>query len=386
MSTNEQINAFYIAAMQSIEGVGSQTVRNLVHIFKTPEKAWNELMKGHDYLMSMGYLPRRSSEYIDKEHIGLTYPEELAEQITKRNIGIVSYVDSSFPPFLTSIYQAPAVLFYKSNNPDILVSNRTIGMVGARACSSYGKNVAHYFSRAFAENGAVIVSGGARGIDTYCHEGALDGNGLTISVMGCGLDRVYPRENEKLFQKIVEQGGALVSEYPIGTKPVAANFPMRNRLISGFSKAVVVVEAKASSGSLITADMAINEGRDVYTIPGNVLSQYSEGSHWLLRQGAIVLTRPSDLLDEYGWNSRNLQKDSSHMERSMVSFTLEENAVLSSLSTERGRMLEDIYEETTLDLAQIHTALIKLEMKHMIEKTTNQTYILLPSGRDCTCL
>ena len=145
----------------------------------------------------------------------------------------------------------------------------------------------------------MLFRSGARGIDSHSHEGALSANGQVIVVMGCGLDIVYPPENKRLFDAVLKNNGLLVSEYPPGTPPSGVHFPARNRIISGLSQIIIVVEAKASSGSLITADMAANEGREIYVVPGSILSNVAEGNHWLMRQGANILTKAQDIIEDY---------------------------------------------------------------------------------------
>ena len=159
-------------------------------------------------------------------------------------IEFVTYEEAIFPNCLKEIYDPPAVLFLKGDKNLLTMLEKSVAMVGARECSIYGRNVAHHFAKELANNGVVIVSGGARGIDSFCHEGALCTKGKTIAVMGCGLDQVYPRENKVLFENIVKSGGLLVSEYPPHVPPYSKHFPMRNRIISGLARAVVVVEAK----------------------------------------------------------------------------------------------------------------------------------------------
>lgn len=258
-------------------------------------------------------------------------------------------------------------------------------MVGARNCTPYGRNVANVFAAQLVNYGITIVSGGARGIDSYAHEGALKGNGTTIAVMGCGLDYCYPRRNAKLFHTIEESGGLLLSEFGPGIAPRAGNFPMRNRIISGIAKAVIVVEAKASSGSLITADMANNEGRDVYTVPGNVLTDDFVGNHWLLEQGANLLTKAEQLPNQYGWEPKDLdilQKMGSHNGMGVLSFSLEERKILESLSNAEETSLETLAMTTNLSEGALHLSLLSLELKQCIERTPSKGYIILEYGRN----
>ena len=201
--------------------------------------------------------------------------------------------DINYPYLLSQIYSPPKKL-YVLGNKEILREN-SISIVGCRDASYYGKNIAKNLAYNLGKNNIITVSGLARGIDTYCHLGSIEANARTIAVVAHGLDMIYPKENRNLAIKILEKGGAIVSEYNIGTKPLKRNFIARNRIISGLSKSIVVIEAKKKSGSLITANFALNEGRDVYAVPGNINNINSEGTNELIKNGANLLTNYLDL-------------------------------------------------------------------------------------------
>ena len=202
--------------------------------------------------------------------------------------------NEKYPILLKQIYDPPKCL-YVMGNIEIL-NNQSIAIVGCREATEYGKKAATYFSYNLAKQNVTIVSGLARGIDSYSHIGTLKANGKTIAVIGSGLDIIYPKENEQLAKKIVEQGGAIISEYPLGTRPQKEYFPARNRIISGISQATLVIEAKEKSGSLITADFAMEQGKDVYSVPGNINSKNSVGTNNLIKDGAIPVSKFSDIL------------------------------------------------------------------------------------------
>ena len=206
----------------------------------------------------------------------------------------ISILDENYPELLKQIYDPPKCL-YVMGNLEIL-NTPSIAIVGCREASEYGKKAATYFSYNLAKQGITIVSGLAKGIDSYSHIGALQAKGKTIAIIGSGLDIIYPKENEQLAKKIIEQGGAIISEYPLGTRPTQDHFPARNRIISGLSKAVLVVEAKEKSGSLITADFAMEQGKEVYAVPGNINSINSVGTNNLIKDGAIPVSNFSDIL------------------------------------------------------------------------------------------
>lgn len=208
---------------------------------------------------------------------------------------VIFPTDSQYSKALLEIPDPPPVLFVRGDAS--LLNKTSIAMVGSRASTSYGRRVAFSLSRDLAQQGAVVVSGLALGIDSEAHLGALDVEGKTIGVIGCGLDVVYPRQNRVLYGEIVVNG-LLVTEYQLGIQPEGFRFPARNRIISGLSEGVVVVEAAKKSGSLITAQMALDENRDVFAVPGQIDSFKSEGTHWLLKQGAKLVQNASDIFDE----------------------------------------------------------------------------------------
>ena len=203
------------------------------------------------------------------------------------------------PRLLAAIHDPPRVLFLRGEGETALLDLPTVAVVGARACSSYGRSVARLLARELAAAGAVVVSGMARGIDGEAHRGALDARGITVAVLGCGVDRDYPAAHAELARRICERG-LVVSEYEPGIEPAPWRFPARNRIIAGLSRATVVVEARERSGALITADFALEEGREVLVVPGEITSALSAGTNALLRLGATPVTRAGDVLESLG--------------------------------------------------------------------------------------
>ena len=203
------------------------------------------------------------------------------------------------PRLLAAIHDPPRVLFLRGEGETALLDLPTVAVVGARACSSYGRSVARLLARELAAAGAVVVSGMARGIDGEAHRGALDARGITVAVLGCGVDRNYPAAHAELARRICERG-LVVSEYEPGIEPAPWRFPARNRIIAGLSRATVVVEARERSGALITADFALEEGREVLAVPGEITSALSAGTNALLRLGATPVTRAGDVLESLG--------------------------------------------------------------------------------------
>ncbi|MBD1399758.1 DNA-processing protein DprA [Pelovirga terrestris] len=212
-------------------------------------------------------------------------------KIAAQDISIISYWDDTYPALLKTIYDPPAVLYIRGNLPD----RDCFAIVGSRKATPAGLEVARELAGKLAAQGICIVSGMARGVDSAAHQGAVDVQGNTIAVLGCGVDHIYPRENTRLYHQIIDRG-AVISEHPPGTGPVARHFPARNRMISGLARGVLIVEATAGSGSLITADFALDQGREIFATPGAIRHPNSQGPHQLLKDGAQLVTDSSDIL------------------------------------------------------------------------------------------
>lgn len=219
--------------------------------------------------------------------------------LSERRFGFLGRSDAAFPALLRAIHDPPVGLFLRGEVDPELLARPSVAIVGARACSPYGAQVARTLARELAAAGLVVVSGLARGIDGAAHRGALEAGGLTIAVFGCGIDRDYPASHRELARGVVESG-LVVSEYAPGVEPAPWRFPARNRIIAGLALATVVVEARERSGALITADLALEEGREVFTVPGEITSSLSCGTNALLRSGAIPLTSAEDVLEVFG--------------------------------------------------------------------------------------
>ena len=215
----------------------------------------------------------------------------------RNNIDIISIEDREYPEILKNIYDPPVSLYIRGNKE--ILNSFNLAIIGCRDATEYGMKIAQGFSYRLSKKNINIVSGLARGIDSMAHLGAVYAKSKTIAVLGNGLDRVYPKENYFLAEKIIENEGAIISEYPLGTKPDRMNFVARNRIISGISKGVIVVEAKEKSGTLITVDFALDQGRDIFAIPGNINSANSFGTNELIKQGAKLVTKYEDILEEY---------------------------------------------------------------------------------------
>jgi DNA processing protein len=248
--------------LSRIEGVGPIKIKELLKKYHSPEAIWN-LTK--DELLTINGI----GEVVANKILDIKYRQNLEQYISfmeQYNIGVISIQDELYPLNLKNIYDAPIVLYYKGDIK-LLQSKNKIAMVGCRKCSNYGKNVSLKLSYELALKNVCIVSGMAVGIDSYSHTGCMNAGGQTIAVVGNGLDHIYPKENVMLHNQIIQNGGLILSEYVIGTKPSKLNFPARNRIISGISNGVIVIEAKEKSGTLNTVDFALEQGRDVFVVP-----------------------------------------------------------------------------------------------------------------------
>ena len=393
-------DTIYIAGLQSLYNVGATHVRRFIEDFGSPYDAW-EAVKKVENLKPYIHIPNA-----DKRAIASSAKDEkldyIIHKIDEYKMDVTTFLDKDFPSILNHIYNPPAILFMRGNRALLDKRLNRIALVGARRCSLYGRNVARMLGKELGKYSTIIVSGGARGIDTYGHEGLLASLGYGIVVMGCGLDIVYPRENTKLFDRILQNNGLLVSEYPPGTPPSAKHFPARNRIISGLSRGVIVVEAKGSSGSLITADMAVSEGRDVFVVPCNLLDHTADGNKFLMRNGAFVLTGYEDIVKEYHLTLRDMfstkeklsppnkrdtmgVKGSNEMVNhgqgvdtqgpSMLSFNVDRSLILSEIPHDRCITVSDILKATSIPLQQLQPLLLELEMEGAIEHQPPRGYI-----------
>lgn len=277
-----------------IKGLGSKKKQLLIEVFKKPEIIYKS---NRGDLLKVKGIGEETIKSILNEKVRKDLKRHI-EYITNNNIEIITIEDEQYPNKLKEIYDPPMIL-YARGNIDIL-NKESIAIVGCRDISNYGISATKYFSFNLARKNINIISGLAKGVDSFAHIGAICAKGKTIAVVGNGLDSIYPRENLDIAKKILETGGTILSEYPLGTKPEKKNFPARNRIISGLSTSIIVVEAKERSGTLITVDFALEQGRNVYVVPGNIDSINSVGTNELLKQGAKPITSYLDLKEDFG--------------------------------------------------------------------------------------
>lgn len=311
----------------------------------------------------------------------LRHARSVCDYCEAQGIRLLSINDQQYPARLRSIAQPPVLLYCKGTLPQ-WNEVPMIGVVGTRNATSYGKTASEWIAKDMAEGGAILVSGMAKGIDAWATESALEAGGMVIGVLGCGIDRIYPAENRELYRKM-EKKGCLISEYPPGTAPARWFFPQRNRIISGLSNGVVVVEAPLESGALITARQALEQGRDVFAVPSNIDSAAGEGSNQLLRSGAVLVTGGWDILSEYvtlypdkitqQHSEKPLAADKKtvdnrpvgHYSDGEISLTEQERTVLAALKPGRQN-LDDLLEELDMLPSQVMSVLTVLSVKGLV--------------------
>jgi DNA processing protein len=280
----------YWLALRFIDELGSVGIKNLIDAYGSPKAVFtapeNDIVSVRRISKK---LARRISEFDNWEKV-----ERELEMAAASNVSVISAQDPSYPQTLLNIYDFPPVLYVKG---DLLAEDITVAVIGSRMASTYGKFMTERLCRELALNGITVVSGMARGIDSAAHRGSLTGKGRTIAVLGSGIDVIYPPENKKLYEKIWKNG-AVISEFPFHTQPKGPHFPARNRIISGLSLGVVVVEATERSGSLITARLGLEQGKEVFAVPGSIDSPGSKGTHKLLKEGAKLVESVYDILEE----------------------------------------------------------------------------------------
>jgi len=353
------VDKIYLAALQMVSGIGSARIKSLISFFGSAKLAWQASQRD---LFLCGCLDETiyNKLLIHREKIDIY---KLAGEWEKQGIYICSLHDQEYPTLLRNTYNAPYVLYYRGQLP---THEKLIGIVGARQASLYGKNIAGKLASELAEAGVWIVSGAARGIDTAAHQGALT-KGYTVAVLGCGVDVNYPPENGKLLSHIAECG-AVISEYPPGTMAHPGHFPARNRIISGLSRGIVVVEAAEKSGALITADFALEEGRDVFAVPGNIFSESSKGTHRLIKQGAKLIDSSADILEEY-----NLGIATS--KGAVIELSTDEETVFDVLTYDTPVGIDEIIMKSNLNPASVTYILLQLELRGLAIEHSGKRYL-----------
>lgn len=348
--------------------MGTARLKRLLGYFKDPKYAWEANPKE---LISLG-IPQKVSDKLIQAKKNLE-PEKYFNQMSAYGIKILTFFDAHYPKNLKEIYDPPLILYYKGN---ILKQDEyAIGVVGTRKITGYGKIVTQSLTQKLAGNGFTIISGLAAGVDTVAHYSAIGSNGRTLAVLGGGLNRIFPAQNENLAQKIIEKFGACISEYPPDHPHLAGNFPSRNRIISGLSKAILVTEAAEGSGSLITANFALEQGREVFAVPGPITSAQSLGTAKLIKVGAKLVSGIDDILEEIGFEKIDI-----HPKPSQLNIKLDpyESALVSALQDQKH--IDELCRTLKKPASEISSILLKLEIAGVVKNMGGGNYVLLDGG------
>jgi DNA processing protein len=352
--------------LYSIPGIGQYRLRKLISIFGSPEAA---LKSPVQKLSRIEGIDLKTAARI-KTEVNNHFVTKQLELMEKYQVNIITCWDKEYPALLKKIADPPAFLYTKGNLS--AADNQALAVVGTRIPSYYGRLIAEQFSRELVENKFTIVSGLARGIDTIAHKIALDNHGRTIAVMGSGIDQIYPPENRRLMQEIIKNG-VVISEFPLGTKPDAGNFPRRNRIISGLSYGVLVIEAGGKSGALITAFHALEQNREVFAIPGPIHSAKSTGTNKLIKEGAKLVQGMQDILQELenliGIQQKVKQKQLPELE-------VKEKEIYELLS-DTPLHIDQISFQSKKSIPEVLSILLTLELMGIVRQLSGKRFIRL---------
>lgn len=352
----------YWVGFNLIKGIGAVRLQALCDHFGDLALAWQAPV---DALQAAGLNPKLA-ERVTQVRASVDLEKYMA-QVAAQGISILTWEDDNYPARLKDIDQPPPVLYIRG---DLTAEDSwAVAVVGTRRVSAYGRQVAEELVSFFAANGVTVVSGLARGVDAIAHQSALKSGGRTIAVMGCGVDRIYPPEHTQLAETIIVNG-ALVSDYAPGTPPEASNFPPRNRIISGLSMATVVVEAGETSGALITAQFAVDQGREVFAVPGNILAPQSKGTNRLIAEGARPMLSGRDLLDVLNLTRVTEQR----LVRKTIPADETEAKLMNVLSHEPLHM-DDIRNQTGLPIERVSATLVMMELKGLVRQVGGMNYV-----------
>ncbi len=353
----------YWLGFNLVPGIGAKRLRALVHAFGDVETAWHAPERE---LAEVG-LDRRSVRNLLEARVRLDLDAELAK-VEAAGVRILTWDDPDYPVNLKRIDAPPPLLYLRGElSPE---DEWAVAVVGTRRAAAYDREVTHKLTTELARAGVTIVSGLARGVDAAAHRAALDAGGRTIAVLGNGLDRIYPPEHLDLAREIAAHG-ALISEQPLGMRPDARNFPARNRIISGLSLGVLVVACPWNSGAIITAKQALEQGREVFAVPGGILSRNSEGPNRLIKEGATPVTEANDILEPL-----NLTQAAQYVDARLALPDDPIEAQLLELISAEPRHVDDIRREAGLPVNQVSSALAMMELKGMVRSVGGMKYVL----------
>jgi len=353
-----------ILALNAHPKIGSQTLKKLLLSVDNPEKIWK---------LSRAELSRR----LEPKLLDILFearekynPEQEFEKITKYDVGYVTIYDKEYPYLLKEIPDAPVILYMKGDSS--VLHDPAVAVVGSRKYTEYGASVAQKLTKSLASNSLTIVSGLALGIDAVAHQATLDVSGITIGVLGCGLDRVYPVSNYNLGKSIIEKGGAIISEFSLGTPPTNYNFPIRNRIIAGLSLGTLVIEAAENSGSLITAGLALEYNREVFAVPGNIDSPMSYGTNKLIKDGAIPVTEVGDVL-----RVLNIEEKKNEAKAKEIFPENENEAKVFEILKNGEKSGDELIKLSKFNVIELNSILTMMELKGLIKNIGGGRYKLV---------
>lgn len=360
----------------SIPNIRTNKIEAIIEYFGSPEEAYYS--SNQDIEVMIKSCIEKGIKFNDRDFEVILASRDIDllkksyEHIIEHKVEFVTMLDQSYPEKLINIYDPPFMIYYKGK--PLPKDKKIISIVGARECSIYGKETAKYLAGVLARENIIIVSGLARGIDSYAHMGAISQNGCTYGIMGCGIDICYPVENINLYMDMQTNGG-IISEYGPGVRPLAYHFPMRNRIISALSDGILVIEAKEKSGSLITVDMGLDQGKNIYAVPGRINDKLSGGCNNLIKMGAKVVTSPQDVLEDfidYIPASKIGSSQSGQLE--LIGLLHAEEQAIYDIVSLSPKHIEELLNLTELNLGDLTQHLLSLELKGLIYQPMKNYY------------
>lgn len=350
----------YWLSFSGAPGIGPNRFKKLLSVFGTAEKAWHAESPDLEKVIGKAF----TAKFIDfRKTFSIT---EYEQKLKKTKVGYLTLQDTDYPQQLKQIQKPPFMLYVKGSFDFNAIENqRTIAIVGTRKITAYGKQVTESLTSDLAANGFVIVSGLAMGVDATAHRTTIENKGKTLAVLGCGVDCCYPRENQRLYEDILDNGGAVVSEYPLGQQPSQGSFPSRNRIIAGLSQGVVVTEGAADSGALYTAEEAFALSRPVFAVPGPITSGLSKGPHSLIAKGGKLISSAEDIMKELGFGKDKGARGGIGTEQ-VKGDTKEEQMIIDLLQNEDVHF-DAIAKATKIDPSKLGGLLSLMEMKGIVK-------------------
>lgn len=356
-------------------GAGSRISSMLCEYYTSFEAIYNADLE--EIALIEGILPKHIEKLSNKS---LKRAEEIISECLALNIDLLTIYDDKYPESLKNISDPPVLLYVKGSFP-IMENVPAIGIVGSRRPSNYGAKMAEKLAESLSNRGFIIVSGMARGIDTFAHKGAIKAGALTVAVLGCGVDVLYPPENGAV-KTLIEQNGAVISEFAPGTAPLPTHFPVRNRIVSGLAQSVLVVEGKASSGSTITANLAKDQGKEVFCLPGNVDNPLSAASHKLIRDGARLITCAEDIIEDLGYilveecAENYVESNQQRMNLAFEKLSPDQRRIAQVLDSNTPVHIDEICFKSGIDIAVANQCLFMMELSGTVKQLPGKQYIL----------